>query len=82
MKYVNNKQKLGNYVDTLQEIICSKLCNASKHGSFGKESVMEEVDEDNFMEDEIDNWEDPQQEIKCFVSFLEYNTERVNMYTH
>ena len=59
MKYVNNKQKLGNYVDTLQEIICSKLCNASKHGSFGKESVMEEVDEDNFMEDEIDNWEDP-----------------------
>lgn len=83
MKYINNKQKLGNYVDKLQDLICGKLCETAKQGAFGstkgsnkgrkakgKETekynltsyyytMEDDNDEDeDFMEEEIDNWED------------------------
>ena len=77
MKYINNKQKAGNYVDSVQDKICEDVCIAASHGQYGRKTYSRDIgtsgekveigvhgdtlpkdEKDEFLDDEIDDWDD------------------------
>ena len=77
MKYINNKQQVGNYVEAVQDKICEDVCAAALHGQYGRKTPSRDLgtsaenveigvhgdtlgndEEDVFLDDEIDDWED------------------------
>ena len=43
MKYINNKQKAGNYVDSVQDKICEDVCIAASHGQYGRKTYSRDI---------------------------------------
>ena len=43
MKYIDNKQKVGNYVDSVQDKICEDVCVAATHGQYGRQTHVHSI---------------------------------------